>query len=99
MHELETVIAIPPLPFRAGIVDREAHRKNMRSLVEKNFLNDGRRRAIGIAGTSLVHHLDESGLVDVMDASGQAVGQDALLIAGLVAPPLATARAGPGPGR
>ena len=39
MHELETVIAIPPLPFRAGIVDREAHRKNMRYLVEKNFLD------------------------------------------------------------
>jgi dihydrodipicolinate synthase/N-acetylneuraminate lyase len=92
MHELETVIAIPPLPFRAGAVDREAHRKNMRYLVEKNFLNDGRRRAIGIAGTSLVHHLDEGSLVDVMDVSGQAIGQDAVLIAGLIATPLATAR-------
>ena len=52
-------------------------------------MTDGRRRAIGIAGTSLVHHLDESTLVDVMDISGQAVGQDAILIAGLVATPLA----------
>ena len=92
MHELETVIAIPPLPFRAGTVDRAAHQKNMRYLVEKNFLKDGRRRAIGIAGTSLVHHLDESTLVDIMDISGEALGQDAILIAGLVATPLAPAR-------
>lgn len=92
MDELETVIAIPPLPFRGGALDREAHRKNMRYLVERNFLSGGRRRAIGIAGTSLVHHLDEDTLIEVLGTTGQAIRGEAILIAGLVATPPSAAR-------
>jgi len=92
MDELETIIAIPPLPFRAGSFDRDAHHKNMRYLVERNFLKNGRRRAIGIAGTSLVHHVDDSTLLDSVQIAGAAAGQNAILIAGLVATPPASAR-------
>src|SRR5436309_2948832 len=92
MHELETVIAIPPLPFRAGAVDKEAHQKNLRFLIQRNFLDGGRRRVIGIAGTSLVHHIDRDTLVEVMRVTGETAGQDAVVLAGLLATPPAEAR-------
>src|SRR5438094_2132774 len=92
MHELETVIAIPPLPFRAGAVDKEAHQKNLRFLIQRNFLDGGRRRVIGIAGTSLVHHIDRDTLVEVMRVTGETAAQDAVVLAGLVATPPAGAR-------
>lgn len=92
MDELQTVIAIPPLAFRGGAVDKKAHRKNMRYLVERNFLSDQRRRAIGIAGTSLVHHVGEDTLVEVLRVTGEAIGREAVIIAGLVATPPAEAR-------
>ena len=92
VDQLETVIAIPPLPFRAGNFDAEAHRKNMRFLVERNFLDGGRRRAIGIAGTSLIHHVDEDTLVEAVRIAGEVAGQEAIVIAGLVATPPAAAR-------
>lgn len=68
-------------------MDLKAHEKNLRYLVKRNFLAPGRRRAIGIAGTSLVHHLDRDTLVEVMEVSGQTVGEQALLVAGLVPTP------------
>src|SRR6266536_1017722 len=92
MHELETVIAIPPLPFRGGAVDKEAHQKNLRFLIQRNFLDGGRRRAIGIAGTSLVHHIDRDTLVEVMRITGETVGQEAVVLAGLLASPPSEAR-------
>src|SRR5437773_12550479 len=85
MHELETVIAIPPLPFRAGAVDKEAHQKNLRFLIQRNFLDGGRRRVIGIAGTSLVHHIDRDTLVEVMRDTGETAAQDAVVLAGVLA--------------
>jgi dihydrodipicolinate synthase/N-acetylneuraminate lyase len=91
--ELETVIAIPPLPFRNGIFDGEAHRKNVRYLIERNFMEGGRKRAIGIAGTSLVHHVDQPTLLEVIRVTGEAAGRDAVIIAGLVATPLSAGRA------
>jgi len=90
--ELETVIAIPPLPFRAGVFDGAAHAKNVRFLVERSFLDQGRRRAIGIAGTSLIHHVDEDTLVESVRIAGEAMGESAILMAGLVATPPAAAR-------
>ena len=92
MHELETVIAIPPLPFRAGAVDKEAHQKNLRFLIQRNFLDGGRRRVIGIAGTSLVHHIDRDTLVEVMRVTGETAAQDAVVLAGLLATPPVEAR-------
>src|SRR5439155_22480787 len=96
MHELETVIAIPPLPFRAGAVDKEAHQKNLRFLIQRNFLGGGRRRVIGIAGTSLVHHIDRDTLVEVMRVTGGTAAQDAVVLAGLRGTPLAGGRTGGG---
>lgn len=59
----------------------------MRYLVERNFLRDGRRRAIGIAGTSLVHHLDSDTWLEAMEVTGRTVGRDAVVIAGLLPTP------------
>jgi len=91
-EDLETVIAIPPLPFRGGVFDREAPRKNVRYLIHRNFMAGRRRRAIGIAGTSLVHHVREEDLLEVMRVTGEAAGQEAVIIAGLVATPPPRAR-------
>ncbi len=85
--ELETVIAIPPIPFQSGIVNQKAHRKNVCYLLENNFLDEGRRRAIGVAGTSLIHHIDETTLSQLVNLTGQVVRDRALVIAGLVATP------------
>ena len=91
LEELETVIAITPLPFRGGAVDRDSHRKNVAYLLERNFLDGGRRRVIATAGTSLIHHLAPETVLEVIDLSGRIIGQDAILIAGLMATPPASA--------
>jgi dihydrodipicolinate synthase/N-acetylneuraminate lyase len=69
-----------------------AHRKNIRYLIDRNFLEGGKRRAIGIAGTSLVHHLDSEEWLEAMEVTGKAALDNAIVIAGLVATPPAAAR-------
>lgn len=92
LEELDTVIAIPPIPFRQGSVDETAHCKNLDYLLERNFLDRGRRRAIGIAGTSLVHHIETERLLSLLDVTGRVAGERAIVIAGVVATPPSPAR-------
>jgi dihydrodipicolinate synthase/N-acetylneuraminate lyase len=56
-------------------------------------MEGGRKRAIGIAGTSLVHHVDQPALLEAIRVTGEAAGREAVIIAGLVATPLSAARA------
>ena len=91
--DLETVIAIPPVPFREGRIDFSAHEKNVNFLVERNFLSGRRKRAIAIGGTSLIHHLDFESMARVTDVTGQVIQQRAVMIAGIVPSPLSAARA------
>ena len=55
--ELETVIAIPPIPFVDGEIAWAAHEKNIDFLIRHNFLSGNRKRAIALGGTSLIHHV------------------------------------------
>ena len=54
---LYSVTTIPVIPFRDGKIDYAAHAKNIRYLMENNYLSDNRPRVICIAGTSLIDHV------------------------------------------
>ena len=89
---LNSVIAIPIVPLRGGAVDFDGHRLNIRYLMENNHLDDGRKRVISVAGTSLLHHLsleDQNGL---FAATGEVMGDDGILMSAVVPNPLADAR-------
>lgn len=88
---LDTVVAIPIVPYREGRIDYAGHRKNVSYLVEHNALDGGRRRAISVAGTSLLHHIDHEDQVRLMDETGRLCGDRALVIAGIVPNPLEAA--------
>src|SRR5262245_24622470 len=88
---LDTVIAIPIVPYRDGRIDMDGHRKNIDYLLQANDLDGGRRRAISIAGTSLLHHIDHEDQVRLMDQTGQQCGDKAIVIAGLVPNPIEAA--------
>lgn len=88
---LDTVIAIPIVPWRDGRIDFTGHAKNIDYLLTHNALDGGRRRAISVAGTSLLHHIDYDDQLQLMDETGRQCGDGALFIAGLVPNPLAQA--------
>lgn len=91
--ELETVIAIPPIPFKGGEIAWSAHEKNIDFLVRHNFLSGNRRRAIALGGTSLIHHVTPDECLQVVDTTGQVLGEKAILIAGLLPSPASEASA------
>ncbi|HET8550587.1 MAG TPA: hypothetical protein VFL57_21400, partial [Bryobacteraceae bacterium] len=55
--DLNTPIAFVPILFRNGCADLQAQGRAVRYLVENNFLDGSRRRAVATGGSSLVHHL------------------------------------------
>lgn len=92
LDSLNSVIAIPIVPLRGGAVDFDGHRLNIRYLMENNHLDNGRKRVISVAGTSLLHHLsleDQNGL---FAATGEVMGNDGILMSAVVPNPLADAR-------
>ncbi len=90
--ELDTVTVLMPLPFRRGKVDQRAHSKNVGYLLENCFLDNGRRRVIGIGGTSLIHHLDRTTLLELIQSTSHLVGGEAIFMAGVIPTPLSEAR-------
>ena len=66
LDTLNSVTSIPAIPFRQGAIDYDAHDKNVNYLKENNHLDGGRRRVIGIAGTSLIHHISADDQVQLM---------------------------------
>ena len=92
LAELDTVTVLMPLPFRGGTLDRQAHAKNVGYLLENCFLDGGRRRVIGIGGTSLIHHLDRATLFELVQSTSHLVGGDALFMAGVIPTPISEAR-------
>ena len=47
-----------------------------------NYLDEGRKRVIAIAGTSLIHHIAETHQLRLIEATGQHMGADGILISG-----------------
>jgi dihydrodipicolinate synthase/N-acetylneuraminate lyase len=89
--DLNTPITFMPIPFRNGGADLEAQAKAVRYLIENNFLDEGRRRAVANGGSSLVHHLSAEELLDVARVTCEVAGGRAWHISGVAATPSRTA--------
>jgi len=88
---LDSVTAIPVVPYRGGVIELDGHRKNVRYLMENNHLEGNRKRVIGIAGTSLIHHFSFEDQMRVIAATGDEMGDDGFLMSGIVPNPLSQA--------
>ena len=88
---LDSVTAIPVVPYRGGVIELDGHRKNVRDLMENNHLEGNRKRVIGIAGTSLIHHFSFEDQMRVIAATGDEMGDDGFLMSGIVPNPFSQA--------
>ena len=88
---LDSVTAIPVVPYRGGVIELDGHRKNGRYLMENNHLEGNRKRVIGIAGTSLIHPFSFEAQMRVIAATGEEMGDDGFLMSGIVPNPLSQA--------
>ncbi len=85
---LNSVTAIPVIPFKENKIDYVGHAKNIDYLMKNNYLDEGRKRVIAIAGTSLIHHISETQQLRLIDKTGQQMGSDGILISGIVPNPI-----------
>ena len=85
---LNSVTAIPIIPFKDGKIDYTGHAKNVDYLMENNYLDHGRPRVIAIAGTSLIHHISETDQLRLIDKTGQQMADDGILMSGIVPNPI-----------
>jgi dihydrodipicolinate synthase/N-acetylneuraminate lyase len=83
-----SVTTIPVIPFRNGKVDYEAHAKNIRYLMENNYLSDDRPRVVCIAGTSLIHHIGYEEQNKLIEVTGAVMGNRGVLLSALVPNPI-----------
>lgn len=90
---LDSVIAIPVVPFREGAIDFEGHRANVRYLMEHNHLDGERPRVVSVAGTSLLHHISNPEQTRIFDLAGQEMAGQGILMTAVAPNPLAEARA------
>lgn len=91
LDTLNSVTSIPAIPYRQGAIDYDAHGKNVNYLMENNHLEGGRLRVIGIAGTSLIHHISADDQVQLMGFTGEQMGGKGLLMAGIAPNPIGEA--------
>ena len=80
LESLDSVTTIPPVVFREGKIDYEAHQKNMSYLLNRNFLTDGRKRVISLAGTSLIHHIGHADQLRLAEETGNLMKNDGVLM-------------------
>ena len=88
LDALNSVTTIPIIPFKNDEIDWTGHAKNIDYLMRNNYLDEGRQRVIAIAGTSLIHHISETEQLRLIDETGQHIGDDGLLISGIVPNPI-----------
>ena len=88
LDALNSVTAIPIIPFKEGKIDYTGHAKNIDYLMRNNYLDEGRKRVIAIAGTSLIHHISETEQCRIIDKTGQQMGDDGIFISGIVPNPI-----------
>jgi len=91
LDALNSVTAIPIVPFDGDTIDYVGHAKNVAYLMENNYLDGNRKRVIAIAGTSLIHHIDFEEQTRLIDATGREMGQDGVLMSGIVPNPIGAA--------
>jgi dihydrodipicolinate synthase/N-acetylneuraminate lyase len=92
LDALNTVISIPPIPFTAeGAIDYEGHGKNIDYLLASNHLEGDRRRALCIAGTSLIHHIAIDDQLRLMEFTTDRMAGKGIFISGVAPNPLADA--------
>lgn len=91
LEALHSVVSVPIVPFKGDQIDYEGHAKNIRYLMDNNYLEGGRPRVIAIAGTSLVHHISLQDQVSLIDFTGQQMGGAGVLMAGIVPNPIGEA--------
>ena len=88
LDALNSVTAIPIVPFKDGKIDYTGHAKNIDYLMQNNYLDEGRKRVIAIAGTSLIHHISETEQLRLIDKTAQQIGDDGIFISGIVPNPI-----------
>lgn len=88
LDALNSVTAIPIIPFKENKIDYVGHAKNIDYLMTNNYLDDGRKRIIAIAGTSLIHHIAETQQLRLIEKTGQQMGDDGILVSGIVPNPI-----------
>ncbi len=88
---LNSSIAFPFVPFRGGKVDLRAHHKNVTYLTRNCFLDGARKRVIATGGSTLLHHLTAEEQLEVARVTGEAAGEGAWIISGILPTPTATA--------
>lgn len=88
LDALNSVTAIPIIPFNENKIDYVGHAKNIDYLMRNNYLDEGRKRVIAIAGTSLIHHISETQQLRLIEKTGQQMGDDGILVSGIVPNPI-----------
>lgn len=91
LDALNSVTAIPLIPFRRGRIDYDGHAKNVEYLMRANRLDNGRPRVVSVAGTSLIHHVEPDEQTRLFDIAGQVMGQNGLLMSAIAPNPIGTA--------
>lgn len=91
LDALDSAITIPIIPFQKGQIDYDGHAQNIEYLMRNNRLADGRQRVISVAGTSLIHHVEPEEQTRIFDITGQAMGDDGILMSAIVPNPYWTA--------
>ena len=91
LEALNSVTAIPIIPYNGDGVDYTGHAKNVDYLMTNNALEGGRPRVISIAGTSLIHHIDRDDQLRLIDETGQQMGSEGILMSGIVPNPIGDA--------
>lgn len=91
LESLDTAITIPAIPYKNGSIDYAGHAKNVNYLMSHNYLDDGRKRVISVAGTSLIHHIEPDAQTKIFDVTGQAMGDDGVLMSAIVPNPIGVA--------
>ncbi len=88
LDSLNSVTAIPIIPFNRDKIDFGGHAKNIDYLMNNNYLDNDRKRVIAIAGTSLIHHIAEKEQLSLIERTGLLIGNDGILISGIVPNPI-----------
>jgi dihydrodipicolinate synthase/N-acetylneuraminate lyase len=91
LDALYSVTTIPLIPFRGGKIDFDAHAKNISYLMKNNHLSENRPRVICIAGTSLIHHVDNEAQNKLIEVTGEVMGKEGVLISALPPNPISNA--------
>jgi dihydrodipicolinate synthase/N-acetylneuraminate lyase len=91
LDALNSVTAIPIIPFKHGRIDYDGHAKNVQYLMRANRLDNGRPRVISVAGTSLIHHIEPEEQTSIFDVTSQAMGKAGVLMSAIAPNPIGTA--------